>query len=227
MAATRCNHMQVVAGVLQHLVHPSGIKALQVLPKLLAHLRCGGALFARGHLVVLAHVGVFQALQGSHRVIETSGGHAPRANRRTHQVHRLGRLRQPLAKQKPVKRPQDEPLGPTGCGGHHPDIGRLQAALGQVLVGQWAGVDSQCFHRADCRSAAARARRARASDQVVCGVGAHRPVDGVLLQHHVNVQAQHQADLARKRHCQFALREPGLAAPHAPGRQVDTPARGS
>ena len=84
--------------MLQHLRHPRAIKRLEVLAELFTHKLSARALLAGGQLVVLVNVVMFKLAQCLNRVIQAGRSHAPRANRRAHQVNGVVGLWQPLAK---------------------------------------------------------------------------------------------------------------------------------
>ena len=87
----RGHHMQAVARVLQHLGHAPTVKGLQVAAEFAADLLGGGTLLPRRWLVALVDVVVLQPLQRGDRIVQTGRGHAPRADGRPHQMHRLMR----------------------------------------------------------------------------------------------------------------------------------------
>ncbi len=124
--------MQVVAWVAQHLVDAPAVKGLQVVAELAAHLLGAGAFGARRQFIVLGDVVALQPLKHGHWVGQRGGGHAPSANRGANQVHRLGALRQPLAKNEAIQRAEDETLGPTGRARNSADVFGPQAVGADV-----------------------------------------------------------------------------------------------
>ena len=135
--------MQVVARVAQHLVDAPAIKGLQVVAKFAAHLFGAGPLVSDGQLVVLGDVVALQALKSRHWVGQRGGGHAPSANGRADQVHRLGAVREPVAKNEAVQRAEDETLGPTGRARNSTDVFGPQAVGADVRQRGRAGVQSE------------------------------------------------------------------------------------
>ncbi|MDV7397053.1 hypothetical protein RZS08_36980, partial [Arthrospira platensis SPKY1] len=104
---------------------------------------------AWGDLVLLMDVIVLQPFEGGHGPIEAGRGHAPGADRRTHQIHRVVAGGQPLAKQEAIERPEDQALGPTGRPRHHPDVPRQKALLTNVSDGLGTGMDVQGLHASE------------------------------------------------------------------------------
>ena len=133
--------------MLQHLGQTPAIKQAQILPKLPAHLVGAGALLARWRLEMLMDVVVLQPLEGGQRVVQTTGGHAPSADRSAHQIHRLGGLGQPVVKQKTVQRAEDQPLGTTGGGWDDAHVLGTQTVLLDVLARFRPGVEAKCLER--------------------------------------------------------------------------------
>ena len=142
----RGHDVQLVARVAQHLGNAPAVKGLQVVAKLVAHLLRAHALLALGQLVVLVDVVVLQPLKGGHRLVQAGRGHAPGANGRAHQRHVLAALRQPLAKDKTVQRPQYQTLGATGGGRNHAHVRGLQAVRLHMGAGAGPGVDIERAH---------------------------------------------------------------------------------
>ena len=98
VAATRCDDVQAVTWVLEHLVYPPTVKRLQALTKTLADAFGRWALLPWGQLVVLGDVVAAQAVERHHRIVEASRGHAPGADGGTDQIDGLRAARQPVAK---------------------------------------------------------------------------------------------------------------------------------
>lgn len=98
---------------------------------------------ARCRRVMLRDVVALQTMVDGHRVVQAGGGHALGTDRRTHQIDRLTVLRQPLAKQEPVQRPEDEALRSARSASDRGDMVRVQALTGQQLQGQRAGMNAQ------------------------------------------------------------------------------------
>jgi hypothetical protein len=146
MAATGCDQMQLVALVGQQFVNAATIKGLQAGGKFAADLFGTGPFLAGRQFVVLGDVVALQPLKRRHRLMEASRGHAPGTNGRAHQMHRLAGLRQPLAKDKTVQRPQDQALGATGCTGNHANVFGPQAVFADMREGLEAGVNVQRPH---------------------------------------------------------------------------------
>ncbi len=138
--------MQAVTGMLQHLTHPARVKSLQIVAKQLADHGRTGALVPGWHFKVLVNVVVLQPLQRGHRVVQTGRGHAPGPNGRPHQIHGLAGLGQPLPKDEPVQRPQQQALGATCGGGDGANGVRRQPVLGNDLLCQWTRVNVQRVH---------------------------------------------------------------------------------
>ena len=141
VAPARGHHVQLVARVVQHFIHTVAIEGLQVTAKQLAHVLGAGPLFTRLQGVMLVNVVMLQAGKGRQRIIQTRRGHAPRAYGRPNQVHRLAGLRQPVAKDEAVQRPENKSLRATGGSRQSTNIARLQPMLGHVAPCQGAGVD--------------------------------------------------------------------------------------
>ena len=66
--------------MVQRLMDASTVKSLQALAKGLTHLLGHDALFAGLRLVVLVNVVELPPLEGTDLIIQSDGGHAPRAN---------------------------------------------------------------------------------------------------------------------------------------------------
>ena len=143
--------MQPVARVAQYISHLARVKAGQLAAKVLAHRVGGRKLFTRFERVVLPNVVMLQLRKPRYRVIQASRSHAPRANRRAHQMHVMACLRQPIAKNKPIQRPKYQTLGATRRAWHHPNVLRLQAVLGDVPHGFRACVNAEGLHSSDLR----------------------------------------------------------------------------
>ena len=94
--------MQPIARVAQHLLHPAAIKAFQALAELLADEISRWPLLTGLQFVVLMNVVMLQSPECCCRIVQASRRQAPRAYRRTHQMHWMRGLRQPLAEQKSV-----------------------------------------------------------------------------------------------------------------------------
>ena len=56
-------------------------------------------------------------------------------------------LRQPVAKNEPVQRTQNQPLGATCSAGHYTDVVWLQTVADDVLHGFGASIDSESLHK--------------------------------------------------------------------------------
>ena len=140
--------MQTVAGVVERLFHAAAIEHLKVFAESLADLAGRGSLLSGGQVVVLGDVVAFQPLEGFHRVAQTGRGHAPCANGRADQVHRLIAAWQPLAKQETVDRSEDQAFGATRCCGDDADVMGTQAVLFNVPPGRGAGVETERLHKA-------------------------------------------------------------------------------
>ena len=143
--AARGDHMQAKAGVLEHFANAPAIKGVQALAKRVTHLLRTGAALASRRFVALVDVVVLQALKALDRMVQACCGHAPRANRGTHQVDRLGALGQPFAKQKTVEWPQDQALGATCSTRNDPHVLGLEAMVLEVGPRFGASEDMQGF----------------------------------------------------------------------------------
>ena len=101
--------------------------------------------FARPVLVVLVDVVVRHLRKGRHRIVQTRGGHAPRADGRPEQVNRVPAGSQPVSKDVPVQRVQHQAFGAAGCSGDDAHVARAQAMFTQRRQRVRAGVDGQGF----------------------------------------------------------------------------------
>ena len=145
MAAAAGEDMQAIAGVPQHLRIPVLEALLQLGAEDLAHVprcrRLAGCVF-----VVLVDVVLGHLRQRGVGVVQTGRGHAPGADRRTQQMHRVAAAGQPVAEDEAVQAVQDQPLRAAGRRGHDAHVGGLQATLAQVLQGRRPGMDLQSLH---------------------------------------------------------------------------------
>ena len=119
--------MQAVAGVVQQVFDLATKKVEQAQAKLAADLLGTGALLTGLQFVMLGNVVALQALKGGHAARQAGRRHAPSTYGGAHQVHGLGALGQPLAKNKAVQRPQDQTLGTTGRARHGGNVVGRQA----------------------------------------------------------------------------------------------------
>jgi choline dehydrogenase-like flavoprotein len=95
---------------------------------------------------MLVDVIVLEALQGLDRLMQTRCGHAPSADRSAYQINGLMTLRQPIAEQKTVQRPQDQALRPARCARNHAHMARHQAVFADMGQGFGASVDAKRLH---------------------------------------------------------------------------------
>ena len=81
--------MQPKAWVAQHLLYPAAVETFQALAELLADKISRWALLTGLQFGVLVKVVMLQPLEGLCGLVQASRRHAPRAYRRTDQMHRV------------------------------------------------------------------------------------------------------------------------------------------
>ncbi len=146
VAATRGDDVQPIAGMANHFLHPAPVENLQALAELLTDGIGGRALLAGLEFVMLVDVIGFEALECGRRVVQAGRGHAPRAYGRTHQVHRMAALRQPVTKDKAVQSAKDQALGPACRPGYDGNVCRLEAVLLDMPACLGTGVNAEGLH---------------------------------------------------------------------------------
>ena len=97
------------------------------------------------------------------RLIQTGRGHAPCANGSAHQIHLVLALRQPVAKNKAIQRPENQALGPASGSGNDTHGLGAQAMLLKMGQGLGAGIDAQGLLRESHPGIVADSRRLRMS----------------------------------------------------------------
>ena len=130
----------------EHFVDAPSIKCLQIVTKLRAHLLCWHALLPFWQFVMLVDVVVLQPLKRCNRRVQACGRHAPGADGRTNQIHRLVALGQPLPEQKPVQGPEDQTLGATRRSGNHAHVMRQKTVRREMCTRPWACINVKRLH---------------------------------------------------------------------------------
>lgn len=138
--------MQFVTRVAEHLSDAATIEILKALAKGITDLLGVHTLLSRQRLVMLVDVVVFQPLKSDHRIIQASRGHAPRANGRTHQIHRLCALGQPVAKNEAVQGAEDQAFGATRCTRYDTNVFRQKAMFSNMGQGLGTRMNVEGLH---------------------------------------------------------------------------------
>ena len=134
--------MQAVAWMIQNLGNSSAEKFLQTLRKTLTDQARRWAFSPFRRVEALSNIVTLKPLKSLDRVIQTSRRHAPGAYRCTNQIDWMVTLHQPVTKNEPIQRPENQPLGPTCRSRYDFDHIRLQALLLKQLPGLAASIDT-------------------------------------------------------------------------------------
>ena len=172
----RSDDVQPVSAVAQHFSDAAAVKRLQALTKRIAHLLCTHAFLAWQRFVMLVDVIVFKPFKGRHRAIETSGGHAPRANRCAHQINRLVTLWQPFTKDEAVERSQNQPFGSACRSRNDANVLRPQAVFTDVRQGFRTRIDMKGSHGHYFLRFCNLAKALAIADPVAAGAEAYPPL---------------------------------------------------